>query len=120
MSLRAIDIKHAEIGQVSSRVDGAIRFAVITPELTLDQRATILGFHGKNVRIMVEPLDVPIEEMVEVESEAEPKSKCQRLRSVLYVWWKQSQNGEPNPKSFQQFYDIKMESIIDKIKDTLD
>jgi len=116
MSCRAIDIKHAEVGTITSRVDGAVRFAVITPELTLEQRAVMLGLHGKNVRIMLEPIDVPIEELVKVESEAEPKSKCQRLRSVLYVWWKQLKIGQ----SFQQFYDLKMESIIEKVKDTLD
>lgn len=114
--MRAIDIRHAEVGTVTSRVDGAVRFSVITPELNLDQRATILGLHGKNVRVMVEPIDVPVEGMDEVGSEAEPKSKCQRLRAVLFVWWKQKKDG----KTFQQFYDMKMESIIDKVKDTLD
>ena len=113
---KAIDFKHAEIGQVSSRVDGSIRFAVITPELTLEQRAVVLGLHGKNTRVMLEPIDVPVSELVEVESEAEPKSKCQRLRSVLYVWWKQ----KPNGKNFEEFYHVKMESIINKVKDTLE
>lgn len=50
--VKAIDIKHAEIGMVSSRKDGALTFRVITPELTLEQRATVLGLHGINVRIM--------------------------------------------------------------------
>ena len=114
--MRAIDIKHAEIGSVTSRVDGAVAFRVITPELTLDQRATILGLHGKNVRVMLEPIDVPVEALVEVESEAEPKSKSTRLRAVLFVWWKQNPNG----KTFQEFYDTKMERIIDRCKEALD
>lgn len=124
--MRAIDIKHAEVGTVTSRVDGAVAFRIITPELTLDQRATILGLHGKNVRVMLEPIDVPVEALVEVESEAEPKSKCQRLRSVLYVWWKQRVHSskpltsELSSMTFQQWYDMKMESIIDKCKDALD
>ena len=115
MSLRAIDIKHGEVGTVTSRVDGAVRFAIVTPELTLDERAVILGLHGKNVRVMLEPIDVPVEGLLEVETEAQPKTKCQRLRSVLYVWWQQKKEG-----SFQEFYDRKMESIISKVKDTLD
>lgn len=114
--MRAIDIKHAEVGTVTSRVDGAVRFAVITPELTLDQRATILGLHGKNVRVMLEPIDVPVEDLVEVTTEAEQKTKCQRLRAVLFVWWKQNPHGEV----FQSFYDRKMEAIIDRVKETLD
>jgi len=121
--LKAIDIKHAEVGTVTSRVDGAVAFRVITPELTLDQRATMLGLHGKNVRIMLEPIDVPIEALVEVESEAEPKSKAQRLRAVLFVWWKQSkkQEYEGRPSTtFEEFYHMKMDSIIQKVKDTLE
>lgn len=114
--MKAIDIKHAEIGTVTSRVDGAVAFRIITPELNLDQRAVMLGLHGKNVRVMLEPIDVPIEALVEVESEAEPKSKCQRLRAVLFVWYKQ----QNTPKTFQQFYDEKMESIMDRIKESLD
>jgi len=100
-------------------VDGAVRFAVITPELTLEQRATVLGLHGKNVRIMVEPIDVPVEGLVDVTTEADPKTKCQRLRAVLYVWWKQLMPKLGNT-TFQEFYDKKMESIITKVKDTLE
>lgn len=119
--MKAIDIKHAEVGTVTSRVDGAVRFAIITPELTLDQRATVLGLHGKNVRVMMEPIDTPVEGLVEVESEAEPKSKCQRLRAVIYVWYKQELNrSREGAPTFEQFYNMKMESIIDRIKDTLD
>ena len=114
--MKAIDIRHSEVGTVTSRVDGAVRFSIITPELTLEQRAVVLGLHGKNVRCMLEPIDVPVEGLVEVESEAEPKSKCQRLRSVLYVWWKQKSNGN----NFEEFYHIKMESIITKVKDALE
>ena len=119
--MKAIDIKHAEIGTVTSRVDGAVAFRVITPELSLEQRAVMLGLHGKNVRIMMEPIDVPIEALVEVESEAEPKSKCQRLRNVLFVWWKQSCDiPKRGPKTFEEFYHVKMESIINKAKEALE
>ena len=117
--MRAIDIKHAEIGTVTSRVDGAVRFAVVTPELTLEQRSTVLGLHGRNVRVMVEPIDVPVEGLDEVESEAEPKSKCQRLRAVLFVWWKQKY-GNDDGVSFTDFYNSKMERIIDRCKEALD
>jgi hypothetical protein len=120
--MKAIDIKHAEIGTVTSRVDGAVAFRVITPELSLEQRAVMLGLHGKNVRIMMEPIDVPIEALVEVESEAEPKSKCQRLRAVLFVWWKQKCGSQQAGKAmtFEEFYHLKMESIINKAKEALE
>ena len=70
------------MGLVNSRVDGSVMFRVITPELTLDQRATLLGFHGKNARVMVEPLDVPTEGLDEVTTEMDVKTPAQRLRAV--------------------------------------
>ena len=67
--MKAIDIRHSEMGSVTSRVDGGVAFRVITPELTLDQRATLLGLHGKNVRCMLEPIDVPVSGLDVVETE---------------------------------------------------
>lgn len=112
--MKAIDIKHAEIGMVSSRKDGAIRFAVITPELTLDQRATVLGLHGINVRIMVEALDVPTTGLDEVTTELEHKTQAQRLRAVIFVHFKTHQDKESD---FETFYRKQMDWLIEKYKD---
>jgi hypothetical protein len=118
--LKAIDIHDAYIGTVSSRVDGSVRLSVVTPELTNDQRSTVLGMHGKNVRVLVEPVDVPTEGMDVVESEAEPKTKSQRLRAVLFVYYKQLDNTYRAQKTFQQFYDERMEAFIDEVKESLE
>ena len=122
--MRAIDITCAEIGTVSSRVDGSIKSYFITPELDNMQRATMLGLHGKNARITIIPRDVSSDGMDVVETEAEPKSKCERLRAVLYVLWHQQYNPETAVNGvprvqFQDFYNSKMEGIIDKIKERL-
>jgi hypothetical protein len=110
--LKAIDIKHAEIGQVSSRKDGALRFAVITPELTLDQRATMLGLHGINVRIMVEALDVPTTGIDEVSTEMDVKTPCKRLYDIIFVHWKDAGvNGQ-----FRDFYHKQMDRICEGYK----
>lgn len=114
--MRAIDIKHAAIGTVTSRVDGAVSFRVITPELTLDQRATVLGLHGKNVRCMVEPIDVPVEGLDEVDAPSDLKSPSERLRAVLFVWWKQTKDSG----AFLEFYHSKMDKIIDWAKSHLE
>jgi len=111
--MRAIDIKHAEVGTVTSRVDGAVSFRVITPELSLDERATILGLHGKNVRIMVEPIDVPVEGLTEVKAERDAKTPAQRLRAVIFVHWKEAKvSGD-----FEAFYRQQMERIIGGYKE---
>lgn len=110
--MKAIDIRHSEMGSVTSRVDGGVAFRVITPELTLDQRATLLGLHGKNVRCMLEPIDVPTTGMDEVVTEIDQKTPCQRLRAVIYVHWKSVNSTE----TFELFYRTYMEKIIEGYK----
>ncbi len=114
--MKAIDIRHSEMGSVTSRVDGGVAFRVITPELTLDQRATLLGLHGKNVRCMLEPIDVPVSGLEVVETEKDAKTPCQRLRAVLYIWWVQ----EGKKEVFEVFYAAKMEKMIEWVKAKLD
>ncbi len=115
--MKAIDIKFSEMGSVTSRVDGGVAFRVITPELTLDQRATLLGLHGKNVRCMLEPIDVPVAGMDEVTTEIDQKTPCQRLRAVLFVHWKSLYRPDENKEIFENFYYRQMERIISGYKD---
>lgn len=114
--MKAIDFKHAQISTVTSRVDGSVKFAVVTPELEIQHRAVLLGMHGKNARVMIEPLDVPIDGLEEVSTEAEPKTPCARLRACIFVFWEQS--GKPD--SFDTFYRSKMERLITYVKDKLE
>ncbi len=117
--MKAIDIKFSEMGSVTSRVDGGVAFRVITPELTLDQRATLLGLHGKNVRCMLEPIDVPVAGMDEVTTERDYKTPCQRLRAVLFVHFKAiiESRRDDTPNDFDAFYRRQMERIITGYKD---
>ncbi len=110
--IKAIDIKSAEMGMVNSRVDGSVLFRVITPELTIDQRATLLSFHGKNARVMVEPLDVATDGLDEVTTEMDVKTPAQRLRAVIFVHWKSC----ADPQSFESFYHRQMDKIIEGYK----
>lgn len=110
--MKAIDIRHSEMGSVTSRVDGGVAFRIITPELTLDQRATLLGLHGKNVRCMLEPIDVPVSGLDVVETEIDAKTPCQRLRAILFVHYKSASNTA----DFETFYRMQMERIIDGYK----
>jgi len=112
--MKAIDIAHAQIGQVSSRVDGSVAFRVITPELSLDQRATILGLHGINSRVMLEPLDVTITGLDKVEAEMDTKTPAQRLRAIIFVHWKT--DPSTSGTDFEIFYRNQMNKIIEGYK----
>jgi hypothetical protein len=100
------------MGLVNSRVDGSVMFRVITPELTLDQRATLLGFHGKNARVMVEPLDTAATGLDEVTTEMDVKTPAQRLRAIIFVHFK----NQDEEKDFETFYRSQMNRIMDGYK----
>ena len=45
------------------------------------------------------------------------KSQATRLRNVIYVWGEK--NGKKTPDEHESFYNLKMEGIINKIKELL-
>jgi hypothetical protein len=57
-----------------------------------------------------------VDELDNVDIEIEGKTKSQRLRSVLYVYWKQ----QASDKDFKTFYSDWMEQVITKMKNKLE
>lgn len=114
--MKAIDIKHAVIEGVRSRKDRSLSFTTSTPELTEEQAAAFLGLHGTNVRMMIQPLEIEADALVEVKTELEAKTQAQRIRACIFVAWKQG--GKKG--SFEDFYQRKTEKIIDWLKTQLE
>jgi len=107
----------AIITSISSRQDGSLRFSTETPEYTNEEKAVFFDIQGKNVKITIEPVDEKSTEVVEVTSEAEPKSRSQKLRSVLYVLYQQKYKEKY--ATFTDFYNSKMDIWIEDIKSLL-
>lgn len=63
-----------------------------------------------------------IKELDNTEIEVEGKTKSQRLRNVLHVYWNQNKEGmdEIYFKSFNNFYASEMEKIIEHYKGKLE
>jgi len=61
-------------------------------------------------------LQEEIDELDNVDIELEGKTKSQRLRGVLFVYWKQLDLHV----DFKEFYSIQMEKFIEGIKSKLD
>ena len=106
---------------IKSMADGGIRVFVDTQELTADQMAKLFQFKGELVKFVLasegtkiteQDLEIP-DEILEYKGE---KSKSQRLRAVLYKWWEQGKQTN----TFEEFYKIKMETLIDTIKNKLE
>src|SRR5690348_18505112 len=62
----------------------------------------------------VQPQDIP-----RADAEFEGKTPSQRLRSVIYVFYRQAKDAKKTELSFEDFYRGQLENIIDQYKEKL-
>lgn len=103
------------ISNISAKVDGSIRFSATTPELTPEEKTAFFGLQNQNCRTLIQP-EESHDPPLEVKGETEQKTCSQRLRGAIFVLWKQE--GEKG--TFDDFYKVKMERLIDFIKSKLE
>jgi hypothetical protein len=96
----------------SSRVDRSLGFRGVTPELSTEEQVALMGLQNVLCEILMFPKDEKDVEVIKVEKEIIHKSPSQRLRSVIFLLWKQT--GEELP--FEVFYVQKMDHIIEALK----
>lgn len=108
-------VTNAILTSFSSRADKSLGFRGVTPELTSAEKASFMDFQGLNVRLLIEPVDYPSDGKMEVKGEMDEKTPSERLRGCLYVWHQQS--GDKG--TFQDWYRVKMEKIIESVKSKL-
>jgi hypothetical protein len=118
---KAFHFANAQIGSISTRVDGGIGFRISTGEIPVENLATFLApflsLKQKNVEVTIKPLDMEDgDEPVEIKSEAEQKTPSTRLRSILFVHWKQL----GSPGEFSTYYTAAMEKFIEHVRSKLD
>lgn len=111
----------AQIMKISTMSDGGVRVEIDTSEMTDDQELAKLfrlkkGAQGwflfKSAKLAAG--DIPDEEPPMPEGEA--KSPSQRLRGVLFVYWKEIKDGKGD---FEVFYREMMNKYIDAVKGKL-
>lgn len=107
------------IGSFSSRTDGSLSLRAETPELTVTERVAFMELQGKNCRAVFEPMDYAVESKVEIKSVLDTKSPSQRLRAILFVLFRQLQDRKGLTDTWEAFYLLQMETVINAYKDQL-
>ena len=112
----------ATIDKLSSRKDRTWSVTLGTQEMTPDECSELMRLNGKLcfVGFKVDPFtqhETDIIESLEGTPDLNAKSLSERLRNVMYVWWKQNPKGF---KEFSNFYEHHMTLYIDNIKSKLD
>ena len=104
------------LGRVSTCKDGSLTLSLSTPELDAEAKLVFLEIQNTNLKMLLTPAEGVTAEMKEVRSQFETKTPSQRLRSLLYIHWKQtSGTGE-----FEDHYRREMDRIINDIKQRLE
>lgn len=108
------------IVSLATKVDGSISIKMETRELSGQDSAKLFELRGTEGWAIFSPNEIKDEDVTLPTERADPavgtKTPSQRLRAVLYRLWEQGKSGT----DFESFYRIKVESIIDKIKEKLE
>jgi len=103
-----------EMEGIQTRRDGSIKIILGTQELSPENALQLLELRNKQVysAFLETPVKLEDVEVPKQEPEFNEKTPCQRLRSVLFIWWKQ----QFPDMEWESFYRNKMELYIDAIK----
>lgn len=107
-----------QLQNISTRVDGSIKVVIETQELNGKDMAELFGYRNElgyitftpNPEITIDVPETPVGDM--------GKSPAQRMRGVLYIMWEQG--GKKKFDTFEQYYAVNMERLINQLKERLD
>lgn len=110
-------ILSCEIENIATRRDGSIKVILGTPELSAGNAAELLGLRNKIAAVYISPKDSISQGEIEQADSLDPgipgKSPSQRMRNVLFLLFKQGNEGH---KEFDSYYRAKMELFIESLK----
>lgn len=112
--MKGIALESCEVGTVSSCKDGSVKLTVYTAELRPSEKGLVMDFHGKACAVTIMPSEGEFE-TVKVDTERDTKTPSQRLRSVLFLCWK----NHGSEGTFDDYYNKRMEKILDWLKTEL-
>ena len=96
----------------STRADNSLGLRFATCELSPADMTAFFEIRNLNLKMLLQPVDSEPEALHEVKGDLNEKTPSERLRAVLFVFWKQQgEQGE-----FHDFYRIHMEKLINFVK----
>lgn len=106
------------LNPISRRKDRSVKLSFETRELQSDEILTLMSLEGSEMWACLATNEDEIE-VPEERAEVEEKSSSERLRSVLFVWYKQETESGRFVGLFETFRKEKMEKIIEGVKSKL-
>ena len=102
--------------------DNTLRLTVDCQEMTPEQEGELLRLKRKIgwFFFLEKVQEIDLNELPEIKLEEWEKSPSERLRGVLYWYWKQRNDEKKIQTPFEAWYRDQMERIITQIKEKLD
>jgi hypothetical protein len=113
----------AQIEGISTRADRTLKITISTQEMPPSEAGRLFALNQKMSYIAIKEESFQQSEVDMVEGlavnpdDTKQRTPSQRLRAILYVSWKECDEGHP---AFDSFYAQKIERIITHYKDKLD
>ena len=108
-----------QITSISSRADKSLRLSIVTPELSVTERAEFMELQGELLQAIFIPEEHQTEEM-KVEADLDGKSPSERQRNVMFVYWKKMSDLGKIKDDFSLWYRNNLEYIIEKYKEKIE
>lgn len=108
----------AQIHPPTIRKDGSIKLSFDSRELSPEEYMVVMGFRNTEGWLCFSPNEHDLE-TPEENAEIDEKSPTERLRNVLFVWYKQETDSGKFVGLFETFRKTKMEQIIEGVKKKL-
>lgn len=108
----------AQLNPISRRKDKSVKLSLETRELNHEELPTLMSLEGAEMWLCLAPNENEIE-IPEENAELDEKSPSERLRNVLFVWFKQESDAGKFVGLFDTFKREKMEAIIEGVKKKL-
>ena len=106
----------AIIEGIRARKDRSLGLTVTTPELSVQEKAIFMELQGLNIELLITPKDEDGSPAYKIDKDLNQKSQSTRMRSVLFILWKQN----PQDMDFEAFYKNKTEKIIEHLKSKIE
>lgn len=105
------------MSSASTRADGSLGLRFSTAELQPGEKTAFFELLNKNLKVLIQPIDEPMDAMVEVKGVLGFKTPSQRLRNVLFIEWKQRHKDEV---LFDEYYTRELDRLIEIRKSNLE
>jgi len=111
---------NAQIDGVASRKDKTVKLTIVTQELPPKDAGELFGMQNELVSIGLarnqlteDEIEILRESKFGVDSIPNQKSQSQKIRSTLYILWKQNNEGF---NEFTSYYNNKTNQILEHLK----